>query len=184
MRLNGAVQVLLACSQKLKSDTHPLLSLEVDSTDRPQPDGIGWKTGARSPFGSWSISLYDTKGEPTCKAIVYAAMGLPTESLDEKNLKYNGGSPRAVELFDIETSPDYRRKGHATALLDFIFEWLPSECEDHATLIFAKDASDIHGLYEHWGWVREKEDGYEHVVSRALRPLDTALSTLGGCGGS
>lgn len=179
MRLNGAVQVLLACSQSanLKSVTHPHLSVEVDSTDRPQPDGIGWKNGAGSPFGSWSFSLL-YQGEPTCKAIVYAAMGLPTDSLDEKNLKDNGGSPRAVELFDIETSPDSRRKGHATALLDFIFEWLPSECEDHATLIFAKDASDIHGLYEHWGWVREEEDGYEHVVSRALRPLDTA-STLG-----
>ena len=84
----------------------------VDSSDRPRPDGIGWKPGAHSPFGSYVFSLVEAE-EYVCQAVVYAAMGMPTDQLDANNFEQTG-SARAWELFDIETEPAHRRKGHAT----------------------------------------------------------------------
>ena len=98
---------------------------------------------------------------------MYATMGMPTDKLDEE---YRGktGHVRAFELYDIETEPAHRRKGHATALLDFVMEWLGREIAHDVPLIFARDASDVVGLYERWGWYRLDEEGYEHVVTRLL----------------
>ena len=75
-------------------------------------------------------------------------------------------STRTLELLEIETPVSERRRGHATKLIAGLRETLPLVV-DGVPLLWAKDASDVAGLYEAWGF-EARDDEYPHVWALSL----------------
>ena len=146
--------------------------LVVDVAAAPQisPSGAMWAplaadARATAPFGQLKFTLLSEKSPtPLCFATVYAAHGLPSDALESR--WSCEPSTRTLELFEIETPPGERRRGHATKLIAGLRETLPLVV-DGVPLLWAKDASDAAGLYEAWGF-EARDDEYPHVWALSL----------------
>ena len=146
--------------------------LVVDVAAAPQmsPSGLMWApmaadARATAPFGQLKFTLLaEASPTPLCFATVYAAHGLPSDALESR--WSCAPSTRTLELFEIETPPKERRRGHASALIAGLRETLPLVV-DGVPLLWAKDASDVDGLYEAWGF-EARDDEYPHVWALSL----------------
>ena len=95
---------------------------------------------------------------------MYAAHGLPSDELESR--WSCAPSTRTLELFEIKTPPGERRRGHATNLIAGLRETLPLVVRG-VPLLWAKDASEVDGLYEAWGF-EARDDEYPHVWALSL----------------
>ena len=146
--------------------------LVVDVAAAPQmsPSGLMWApmaadARATAPFGQLKFTLLaEASPTPLCFATVYAAHGLPSDALESR--WSCEPSTRTLELFEIETPVSERRRGHATKLIAGLRETLPLVV-DGVPLLWAKDASDVAGLYEAWGF-EARDDEYPHVWAVSL----------------
>ena len=149
-------------------------AMAVDLSNAPIVRDDGWepaRTSPGPPFGSFDFSA--SVGDVlVCRASVYASMGLPSDALDDQWLE---GGPRCFELFDIETTPAFRREGYASALIEGMLAWLGKVHGARvADVIFARDASGIEHLYSKWGFTATADDGYEHVFLKRLHDQDAS----------
>lgn len=167
--IQGALALAIGGGVRSTKPSSYLASIKIDTSDMPeaQPNGV-WLEGKTSPHGSLTFEAFSEQGDTISVATVYAAMGLPSDDLDEQWL---ASGPRAFELFELETAVGFRQQGHASRLVQFVLHWLveryPREVSD---VIFARDASDIDGLYSGWGWVatdREYPHCFVHQLPRS-----------------